>query len=75
MLFVQLHLLDGGAMQLTFGMGGFGLALAFPFALFALFPNWLQSLPKSGGWFNTVKVVLGFLEVALAFKFLSRQIW
>jgi len=63
---------DGGAMQLTFGMGGFGLALAFPFALFALFPNWLQSLPKSGGWLNTVKVVLGFLEVALAFKFLSQ---
>jgi thiol:disulfide interchange protein DsbD len=62
---------DGGAMQLTFGMGGFGLALALPFALFALFPNWLQSLPKSGGWLNTVKVVLGFLELALAFKFLS----
>jgi len=62
---------DGGAMQLTFGMGGFGLALALPFALFALFPNWLNSLPKSGGWLNTVKVVLGFIEVALAFKFLS----
>ena len=58
-------------MQLTFGMGGFGLALALPFALFALFPNWLNSLPKSGGWLNTVKVVLGFIEVALAFKFLS----
>jgi thiol:disulfide interchange protein DsbD len=62
---------DGGAMQLTFGMGGFGLALAMPFALFALFPNWLNSLPKSGGWLNSVKVVLGFLELALAFKFLS----
>ena len=62
---------DGGAMQLTFGMGGFGLALALPFALFALFPNWLNSLPRSGGWLNTVKVVLGFIEVALAFKFLS----
>lgn len=62
---------DGGAMQLTFGMGGFGLALALPFALFALFPNWLNSLPKSGGWLNTVKVVLGFLELALALKFLS----
>ena len=62
---------DGGAMQLTAGMGGFGLALALPFALFALFPNWLNALPKSGGWLNTVKVVLGFLEVALAFKFLS----
>ncbi|UAB80465.1 thioredoxin family protein [Marixanthomonas sp. SCSIO 43207] len=62
---------DGGAMQLTFGMGGFGLALALPFALFALFPNWLNSLPKSGGWLNTVKVVLGFIELGLAFKFLS----
>lgn len=62
---------DGGAMQLTFGMGGFGLGLALPFALFALFPGWLQSLPKSGGWLTTVKVVLGFLELALAVKFLS----
>jgi thiol:disulfide interchange protein len=63
--------LNGGAVQLTAGMGGFGLALALPFALFALFPNWLNSLPKSGGWLNAVKVVLGFIEVALAFKFLS----
>ena len=62
---------DGGAMQLTFGMAGFGLALALPFALFALFPNWMNSLPKSGGWMNTVKVVLGFIELGLAFKFLS----
>lgn len=62
---------DGGAMQLTMGMGGFGLALALPFALFAAFPTWLSSLPKSGGWLNTVKVVLGFVELALAFKFLS----
>ncbi|MFD0975825.1 protein-disulfide reductase DsbD family protein [Salinimicrobium gaetbulicola] len=62
---------DGGAMQLSFGMGGFGLALALPFALFALFPNWLNSLPKSGGWLNSVKVILGFIELALAFKFLS----
>ena len=62
---------DGGATQLTAGMTGFGLALALPFALFALFPNWLNSLPKSGGWLNTTKVVLGFLELALAFKFLS----
>jgi thiol:disulfide interchange protein DsbD len=62
---------DGGAMQLSFGMGGFGLGLALPFALFALFPGWLQSLPKSGGWLTTVKVVLGFLELALAVKFLS----
>jgi thiol:disulfide interchange protein DsbD len=62
---------DGGAIQLTFGMLGFGAALALPFTLFALFPNWLNNLPKSGGWLNTVKVVLGFLEVALALKFLS----
>lgn len=62
---------DGGAMQLTAGMAGFGAALALPFALFALFPSWLNSLPKSGGWLNTVKVVLGFLELALALKFLS----
>jgi thiol:disulfide interchange protein len=62
---------DGGAMQLSAGMSGFGLALALPFALFALFPSWLNSLPKSGGWLNTTKVVLGFFELALAFKFLS----
>jgi thiol:disulfide interchange protein DsbD len=62
---------EGGAWQLTAGMGGFGLGLALPFALFALFPRWLQSLPKSGGWLNTVKVVLGFLELAMALKFLS----
>lgn len=59
------------AMQLSTGMVGFGLALALPFALFALFPSWLNSLPKSGGWLNTTKVVLGFLELAFAFKFLS----
>lgn len=53
------------------GMTGFSLALAIPFALFAAFPTWLQSLPKSGGWLNSVKVVLGFLELALAMKFLS----
>lgn len=52
-------------------MFGFSLALSLPFTLFALFPQWLHSLPKSGGWLNTVKVVLGFLELALAFKFLS----
>lgn len=63
--------LTGGAVQLTTGMGGFGLALALPFALFAFFPNWLNALPKSGGWLNSVKVVLGFIEVALAIKFLS----
>jgi thiol:disulfide interchange protein DsbD len=53
------------------GMLGFSSALALPFMLFALFPSWLNSLPKSGGWLNTVKVSLGFLELALAFKFLS----
>jgi thiol:disulfide interchange protein DsbD len=53
------------------GMLGFSLALAIPFTLFAAFPGWMNSLPKSGGWLNTVKVVLGFLELALAFKFLS----
>lgn len=59
------------AANLSAGMVGFGVALALPFALFALFPAWLNSLPKSGGWMTTVKVVLGFLELALAFKFLS----
>lgn len=62
---------DGGAMQLTMGMAGFGFALALPFAVFAMFPGWLNSIPKSGGWLTTVKVVLGFLEVAMAIKFLS----
>ncbi|MEY4134828.1 MAG: protein-disulfide reductase DsbD family protein [Saprospiraceae bacterium] len=62
---------DGGAWQLSAGMGGFGLALALPFALFAAFPGMMKRLPKSGGWLNTVKVVLGFLELALALKFLS----
>ncbi|PHS06584.1 MAG: thiol:disulfide interchange protein [Kordia sp.] len=52
-------------------MLGFSFAIALPFTLFAMFPGWLNSLPKSGGWLNTVKVVLGFLELALAFKFLS----
>lgn len=53
------------------GMLGFSSALALPFMLFAMFPGWLNTLPKSGGWLNTVKVFLGFLELALAFKFLS----
>lgn len=53
------------------GMTGFSVALALPFTLFALFPSWMKSLPKSGGWLNSVKVVLGFLELALALKFLS----
>lgn len=60
-----------GAWSLTAGMAGFGTALALPFALFAIFPNWLKSLPKSGGWLDTVKKVLAFVELALAFKFLS----
>jgi thiol:disulfide interchange protein len=60
-----------GGIAPVVGMFGFSLALALPFMLFALFPGWLHSLPKSGGWLNTVKVVLGFLELALAFKFLS----
>ncbi|MFZ8960520.1 MAG: protein-disulfide reductase DsbD family protein [Flavobacteriaceae bacterium] len=62
---------EGGATQLTVGMLGFGVALGLPFGLFALFPNTLKALPKSGGWMTTVKVVLGFLELALALKFLS----
>lgn len=53
------------------GMFGFSSALAIPFTLFAIFPSWLKEMPKSGGWLNTVKVSLGFLEIALAFKFLS----
>lgn len=61
----------GGPMQLTAGMGGFGLALALPFAFFALFPNLLKSLPRSGFWMKAVTVMLGFVELALAFKFLS----
>lgn len=60
-----------GAWPLTAGLAGFGVALGLPFALFALFPQWLNSLPKSGGWLNTVKVVLGFIELALALKFIS----
>jgi len=60
-----------GGIAPVIGMLGFSLALALPFMLFAMFPGWLNSLPKSGGWLNTIKVVLGFLELALAFKFLS----
>ena len=62
---------EQGAWPLTAGAAGFGIALGLPFALFAMFPNWLHSLPKSGGWMTDVKVVLGFLELALAIKFLS----
>jgi thiol:disulfide interchange protein len=63
--------LTQGPMPLTAGLAGFGVALGLPFALFALFPSWLNNLPKSGGWLNTTKVVLGFAEVAMAFKFFS----
>ncbi|MFN3996679.1 cytochrome c biogenesis protein CcdA [Algoriphagus sp.] len=61
----------GELIKPVLGMFAFGLAFAIPFTLFAIFPGWMQRLPKSGGWLNTVKVVLGFLELALAFKFLS----
>lgn len=60
-----------GGLAPIIGMFGFSLAIALPFTLFAAFPGWMNSLPKSGGWLNSVKVVLGFLELALAFKFLS----
>jgi thiol:disulfide interchange protein DsbD len=62
---------DGGALQLTAGMLGFGTALALPFGLLSFFPNTLNKLPKSGGWLHNVKVSLGFVELALALKFLS----
>ena len=60
-----------GGLAPIVGMLGFSIAIALPFALFAMFPGWMNSLPKSGGWLNTVKVFLGFLELALALKFLS----
>ena len=62
---------EGGAFQLSIGMLGFGLALGLPFGLLAIFPNSLKKFPKSGSWMNSVKVILGFLELALALKFLS----
>ncbi len=62
---------QGAFLKPIIGMLGFSLAFAIPFTLFAIFPNFLNSIPKSGGWMNEVKVVLGFLEIALAFKFLS----
>lgn len=62
---------EGGATLLSIALTGFGLGLAMPFMVFALFPNLMGNLPKSGGWLNTVKVVFGFIELALAFKFLS----
>ncbi|MDX5435746.1 MAG: disulfide bond formation protein DsbD, partial [Pontibacter sp.] len=61
----------GETLRPVVGMLGFSLAFALPFTLFAVFPSWLSSLPKSGGWLNSVKVVLGFIELALALKFLS----
>ena len=63
--------MEEGPWPLTFAFVGFGLGLGVPFALFAMFPSWLNSLPKSGGWLNTVKVTLGFIELGLALKFLS----
>ncbi len=62
---------SGNILSPAVGMFGFGLALALPFTLFAIFPSWLSSLPQSGGWLNSVKVVLGLLELAIALKFLS----
>ncbi|UZH54958.1 thioredoxin family protein [Salinimicrobium tongyeongense] len=68
---ILLEAASGQAIKPLIGMLGFSTAFAIPFTLFAIFPGWLSSLPKSGGWLNTVKVVLGFLELALALKFLS----
>ena len=62
---------SGDLLAPAIGMLGFAIALALPFTIFAIFPSWLKSMPKSGGWMNTVKVVLGFIELAFALKFLS----
>jgi len=62
---------NGGAIQLTVAMAGFGIALGLPFGLFALFPRWLSSLPRSGSWMTTVKIVFAFVELALMIKFIS----
>lgn len=62
---------SNGAWALTVGAAGFGLALGLPFGLFAMFPHWLNKMPKSGGWLATVKKILAFIELAFAFKFLS----
>jgi thiol:disulfide interchange protein len=61
----------GSIIEPIVGMFGFSLAFALPFTLFAFFPQWLKELPKSGGWLNSVKVILGFIEMALGLKFLS----
>ncbi|CAM4051830.1 protein-disulfide reductase DsbD family protein [Gillisia hiemivivida] len=68
---ILLQAANGETIKPLVGMLGFSLAFALPFTLFAIFPHWLKSLPKSGSWLNTVKVVLGFVELALALKFLS----
>lgn len=70
-LLVEVSTDGGSVLAPTIGMLGFAIALALPFTLFALFPTWLKKAPKSGGWMNTVKVVLGFVELAFALKFLS----
>ncbi len=70
-LLVEVSTSGASALAPTIGMLGFAIALALPFTLFALFPTWLKSAPKSGGWLNQVKVVLGFLELAFALKFFS----
>ena len=70
-LLVEVSTAGGDMLAPTIGMLGFAVALALPFTLFAMFPSWLKSMPKSGGWMNTVKVVLGFVELAFALKFLS----
>lgn len=68
---VLVEAVHGGAMRPAIAMFGFSLAFALPFGLLSLFPSWLNNLPKSGGWLNSVKVVLGFIELAFALKFLS----
>ena len=68
---VMVEAVQGGAMRPIIGMFGFSLAFALPFGLLSLFPSWMNNLPKSGGWLNSVKVVLGFIELAFALKFLS----
>lgn len=70
-LLVQVSTTGGSIIAPAIGMFGFAIALALPFTLFALFPSWLKSMPKSGGWMNVIKVTLGFLELAFALKFLS----
>ena len=70
-LLVEVGTAGSSILAPTIGMLGFAIALALPFTLFALFPSWLKSAPKSGGWMNTIKVTLGFLELAFALKFLS----